>query len=126
MCFKSVKTLGALHSLLWKRPRPSTSAFSTAKNVELLGLYLIHNVSKHNFASLNTNFISTPRGLRTNILLELFQEYMTNLINVSLISTDPLQAQNCDCNSQFLMGEDVNAEFRIGRVDNKTYKATWY
>ena len=43
MCFKSVKTLGAVHSWLWKRPRPSVSAFSTAKNVELLGLYPIHN-----------------------------------------------------------------------------------
>ena len=45
MCFKSVKILGALHSYLWKRPRPSASAFSTDKNVELLGLYPIHNVS---------------------------------------------------------------------------------
>ena len=32
MCFKSVKTLGA-----W--------AFSTAKNVDLLGLYPIHNTT---------------------------------------------------------------------------------
>ena len=32
MCFKSVKTLGALHS---------ASAFSTAKNAELIGLYSI-------------------------------------------------------------------------------------
>ena len=38
MCFKSVKTLEALHSYLWNRLRPSASAFSTAKNVELLGL----------------------------------------------------------------------------------------
>ena len=36
MCFKSGKTRGALHSKLWKRPRPSASAFSTAKNEELL------------------------------------------------------------------------------------------
>ena len=43
MCFKSVKTLGALHSQLWKRPRPSATAFSTAKNVELRGLYPIRN-----------------------------------------------------------------------------------
>ena len=41
MFFKSVKTLGALHSHLWKRTRPSASAFSTAKNVELLGHYSI-------------------------------------------------------------------------------------
>ena len=41
MCFKSVKTLGTLHSELWKRHWPSVSAFSTAKNVELLGLYPI-------------------------------------------------------------------------------------
>ena len=45
MCFKSVKTLGALHSQLRKKPRPSASAFSTAKNVELLGLYPI--LSRH-------------------------------------------------------------------------------
>ena len=44
MCFKSVKTLGALHSQLWKRPRPSASAFFPAKNVELLGLYPIRKV----------------------------------------------------------------------------------
>ena len=43
MCFKSVKTHGASHSYLWKRSRPSTSDFSTTKNVELLGLYPIHN-----------------------------------------------------------------------------------
>ena len=43
MCFKSVKTLGALHSYMWKRPRPSASVFSTAKNVEILGLYPIRN-----------------------------------------------------------------------------------
>ena len=42
MCFKLVKTLEALHSQLWKRPRPPTSAFSTAKDVVLLGLYPIH------------------------------------------------------------------------------------
>ena len=34
MCFKSVKTL-------WKKPRPSAKAFSTAKNVELFGYYPI-------------------------------------------------------------------------------------
>ena len=44
MCFKSDKTLRALHSQLWKRHRPSASAFSTTKNVELLGLYPIRNV----------------------------------------------------------------------------------
>ena len=43
MCFKSVKTLGALHSWLLKRLRPSASIFSTAKNVELLGLYPIQS-----------------------------------------------------------------------------------
>ena len=47
MCFESVKTLGALHSHLWKRLWPSASAFSTAKNVALLGLYPIHNVYGH-------------------------------------------------------------------------------
>ena len=31
MCFKSVKTLGALYSWPWKKPRPSSPAFSTAK-----------------------------------------------------------------------------------------------
>ena len=36
-----VKTFGALHYYLWKKPRPSASAFSTAKHVELLGLYPI-------------------------------------------------------------------------------------
>ena len=41
VCFKSVKTLGAPHSQLCKRPRPSAAAFSTAKNVELLWLYPI-------------------------------------------------------------------------------------
>ena len=41
MCFKSVKTLGALHSQLWKKPGPSASAFSTAKNVKLLRPYPI-------------------------------------------------------------------------------------
>ena len=43
MCFKSVKALGAIHSWLWKRQRPSASASSTAKNVELLGLYPIRS-----------------------------------------------------------------------------------
>ena len=42
MCFKSVETLGALHSLLWKGPRPSASVSFAAKNVQLLGLYPIH------------------------------------------------------------------------------------
>ena len=28
MCFRSVKALEALHSQLWKRPRPSAYAFS--------------------------------------------------------------------------------------------------
>ena len=41
ICFKSVKTLGALHSSLWKKSRPSASTLSTAKNVELLGVYPI-------------------------------------------------------------------------------------
>ena len=41
MFFKSVKTLGALNSQMWKRPRLSASAFTTAKNVELRGLYPI-------------------------------------------------------------------------------------
>ena len=41
MCFKSVKTLGAVHYLLWKKLRPLASAFFTAKNVQLLGLYPI-------------------------------------------------------------------------------------
>ena len=36
MCFKSVKTLGALHSLAVEKA--SASAFSTAKNEEFLGL----------------------------------------------------------------------------------------
>ena len=44
MCFKSVKTLGALHSQLRKKARTSASAFSTAKNLALPGLYPIHNV----------------------------------------------------------------------------------
>ena len=43
MCFKSVKTLGALHFQLWKKPRPPASAFSTAKNVDLLGFYPIRS-----------------------------------------------------------------------------------
>ena len=43
MCFKSVKSLGTL-SQLWKGPLPSASAFSTAKNVELLGSYPIHTL----------------------------------------------------------------------------------
>ena len=46
MCFKSVKTLGTLHSQLWKRPRPEAEAFSTARNVELLGLYPILNAGR--------------------------------------------------------------------------------
>ena len=50
MCFKSVKTLGALHSSLWKRPRPSASVFSTAKNVELLGIYPIRKQLLFSFA----------------------------------------------------------------------------
>ena len=33
ICFKSVKTLRALHSQLWKRHRSSASAFSAAKSV---------------------------------------------------------------------------------------------
>ena len=41
MCFRSGKTLGALHSRLWERPQPSASPFYTAENVELLGLYPI-------------------------------------------------------------------------------------
>ena len=41
MCFKSVKTIGALHSWLWKRHRPSASTFFKAKNVELLRLFPI-------------------------------------------------------------------------------------
>ena len=39
MCLRSVETIGVLHSQLWKRPRPLASTLSTAKNVELLGLY---------------------------------------------------------------------------------------
>ena len=39
VCFKSVKTLGALHSQMWKGLRHAASSFSTTKNVELLGLY---------------------------------------------------------------------------------------
>ena len=42
MCFKSVKTLGALYSSLWKMPRPSASASSTVQNVELFGLHPKH------------------------------------------------------------------------------------
>ena len=42
MCFKSIKTLGTLHSKVWNRPRPSTAACSTPKNVEFRGLYPIH------------------------------------------------------------------------------------
>ena len=42
VCFKSVKTLGALHSKLSKRPRLSASTIFKAKTVELLGLYPIH------------------------------------------------------------------------------------
>ena len=45
MCFKSVKALEALHSYLWKSPRPLASAFSTSKNVELLGLYPIRIIA---------------------------------------------------------------------------------
>ena len=41
MCFMLVQTFVALHYYLWKKPRPSASAFSTAKHVELLGLYPI-------------------------------------------------------------------------------------
>ena len=37
-CFKSVKTIGAL---------PSALTFSTAENVELLGLYPILDTSRH-------------------------------------------------------------------------------
>ena len=44
MCFKSVKTLEALHSQLWKRSKPE-STFFTAKNVEFLGLYPIRSVT---------------------------------------------------------------------------------
>ena len=43
MCFKSVKSIGTL-SQLWKGPLPSASAFSTAKNVELLGSYPMHTL----------------------------------------------------------------------------------
>ena len=43
MCFKSAKTLGDLHSQLWKRPRPSAWTFSVEKNIELLNLYPILN-----------------------------------------------------------------------------------
>ena len=43
--FKSVKTLGALHSQLCKRPRPLALAFFKAKNVEFLGLYPIQKAA---------------------------------------------------------------------------------
>ena len=51
MCCKSVKSLGALHSWVWKRPRPSATSFSTAKNVELLGLYPIHKTVAASFSN---------------------------------------------------------------------------
>ena len=47
MCFKSVKSLRALHSQVWKRPRPSAKAFSTATNIELLELHPIQGVNDH-------------------------------------------------------------------------------
>ena len=55
MCFKSFKTLGTLHSQLWRKPRPSASAFPTAKNVDFLGLYPIH--------STYCVFSDTPRAI---------------------------------------------------------------
>ena len=43
MCFKSVKTLEAVHSQMLKRPLPSASAFSTRMcNVVWRGIVLIH------------------------------------------------------------------------------------
>ena len=42
MCFNSVKTLRPLHSQLWKRYRPSATAFLITKNVDVLGLYPIY------------------------------------------------------------------------------------
>ena len=38
-----VLSLESLHSYRWKKSRPSASDFSTAKNVELLGLYSIQD-----------------------------------------------------------------------------------
>ena len=65
MCFKSVKTLGALHSLLWKKPRPLASAVSTAKSVELLGLYPILNRGMYSYYILT---VELAPGLFTNVL----------------------------------------------------------
>ena len=55
VCFKSVKTIGALHSQTWKWLRPAASSFFTTKNVELLGLHSIH---KLDIVLVITQFIS--------------------------------------------------------------------
>ena len=86
MCFKSVRTLGALHSQLWKRPWPSASALIKAKNVELIKLY--HILKAYRFVCIAQWNSVWARGLvrliDSNIVCEACGFILTNILSIYL------------------------------------------
>ena len=98
MCFKSVKTLGALHSYLWKRPRPSASAFSAAKNVKLLGHYSI--ILKTTYVAIHgTHFMAWHQLSWAGALVQ----WLNSLLGKSeIVDSNPTVAFKFQRNKNFL------------------------
>ena len=58
------------------------------------------------------------RGFRMKNSMELVYQYMAIFCNFSPTSNHlhPLQAENCDSNSRFVVDEDNNGKLRLERV----------
>ena len=64
----------------------------------------------------------TTKGYRMNIYIKLIYQYMVIFVNFSttLNHLHPLQVENCDSNSRFVVDENDNDKFRLERVKNNT------
>ena len=61
----------------------------------------------------------TTKDFKMRIFMKLVYQYMAILVNFSPTSSHlhPLQAENCDSNSRFVVDEDDNDKFRLERVN---------
>ena len=61
---------------------------------------------------------STTKGFRKKISMKLVYQYIASFCNFSPTSRHlhPLQVENCDSNSLFVVDEDDNCKFRLERV----------
>ena len=82
-----------------------------------------HDASKHHFASLKNDLIYTWRFWNEHFhaTFQIITIYIFLHFPLTPRHLYPLQAMNCDSNSQLVVDEDDNGKFRLERVKALKY-----